>query len=120
MSSETSKARRRCEACAQDVAPVERTGWRTFWGWIAVLQLAAVVAAIVNTVSAISVDPNTGVVGWLVLWPAGIHPAWLGVAAAIGALLVGVALTGAAGAHAEKAATCPKCGLRLSEPSAAA
>ncbi|MEW2250390.1 hypothetical protein AB0907_23985 [Streptomyces sp. NPDC006975] len=111
---------RRCEACAQDVAPVERTGWRNFWGWVALLQFAALVAAIVNTVSAISVDPNTGIVGWLVLWPVAIHPAWGGIPAAIGTFLVAAVLSGKAGERATQNATCPRCGLPVQAPAAAA
>lgn len=110
---------RRCEACGQDVAPVERTSWKNFWAWIALLQFAAMVAAIVNTVSAIGQDTAGGVVGRLILWPATVHPAWTGILAAVGAFLVAAVLSGKAGQRASAHATCPRCGSPLHAPAAA-
>lgn len=103
-----------CAHCEQQVKPVEKTGWRNFFAWLTLLQFGAVIAAIVAAFH--SYDPASaggGGIGWLILWPAAVHPSWLGIVAAIAAFLAGVALAGAAGDRARKSATCPKCGLRL-------
>ncbi|MFD1657000.1 hypothetical protein ACFSL4_01800 [Streptomyces caeni] len=102
-----------CGHCEQDVKPVERHGWRNFWAWVALLQFAAIIAAIVNTVNAVDPDAAGGGIGRLILWPALIHPAWAGIAAAVGAFLAAGIGFGLAAERAEKTATCPRCGLPL-------
>lgn len=105
-----------CAQCDQDVKPVQKHGWRNFLAWIALLEFGSVIAAIVNAVSAVDPDAAGGGIGRLILWPAAVHPSWLGIVASIVAFLVVAALAGVAGERAEKKATCPKCGLRLTAP----
>lgn len=108
-----------CAHCDQDVKPVQKKGWQNFLAWVALLEFGALIASIVNAISAVDPDSAGGGIGRLILWPAAVHPAWLGVVAAVAAFLVVAALVGVASDRAEKAATCPKCGLRLAEPSPA-
>lgn len=92
--------------------PVEKRGWATFFAWLAILEFAAVIAAIVAAFHAY--NPDAGGIGRLMLWPAAVHPAWLGIIAALAAFTTAAVLSGKAGRRATAQATCPTCGLRLS------
>lgn len=115
MSNETSSAKTaaHCSNCDQDVKPDEKRGWAGFLAWIALLEFGSVVAAIVNAISGFSPDSAGGGIGRLILWPAAIHPAWLGILAAIAAFLTAAALAGSASRRAGEKATCPRCQLPL-------
>ncbi|MFF9310078.1 hypothetical protein ACF1BS_04120 [Streptomyces sp. NPDC014748] len=103
----------RCARCDQQVKPVQKKGWLVL-AWLTVCQLGAVIAAVVNVVRSFAPgDASVGGVGWLIVWPAAVHPAWLGLVAAAAVFLAVAALTGAAGGRAERAATCPLCGRPL-------
>lgn len=106
-----------CGNCNQDVKPVEKTGWAGFLAWLALLQAAGFIGAIVAAFHPFDV-PGAWV-GKLALWPAAVHPAWLSITAAFAALLTVTALAGSASRHATANATCPKCGLKLNAGGAA-
>lgn len=106
-----------CGHCDQDVKPVEKRGGANFFAWVALLQFGAVVASVVAAIRPYSPDAAGGGIGRLILWPAAVHPAWLSIVAAIGAFLAAAVISGKAGKHATQAATCPKCGLRLTPAS---
>ncbi|MET7479532.1 hypothetical protein ABZT17_34935 [Streptomyces sp. NPDC005648] len=86
-----------------------------FLGWVALLQLGAVVAAVVTAFHSYDPDAATGI-GRLILWPGAVHPVWLSIVAAVAAFLTCAVLAGRAGGRAERNATCPMCGLRLADP----
>lgn len=111
MSTETTATGSHCAHCEQDVKPVEKRGWAGFFGWLAFLELAAVVAAFVALFHPFTVPDSP--VGKLALWPAAVHPVWLSILAAIAAFITAAALSGSASRRATAHATCPKCGLRL-------
>lgn len=60
--------------------------WRFWTGWLAFCQFIAVCVAVVNAFHAVNL--NRAVVGYLISWPVVIEPAWLGVVAAVAALIV--------------------------------
>lgn len=107
-----------CPHCDQQVKPVQMKGWQNFLAWVALLQAAAVVAAIVNAISPVDPDSAGGGVGRLILWPAAVDAAWMGIVAALAAFFTAAALTGAARERTEKTTTCSKCGQPLTEPQA--
>lgn len=100
-----------CAPCGQQVKPDIKNGWGGMFGFLALLQFAAIVAAIVNVFRPFHV--GGGIIAHLILWPAAIHPAWVGIIAVIAAFLVAARISTVYGEHAKKAATCPKCHLPL-------
>jgi len=108
-----------CVHCDQAVKPIQHRGWM-FLAWLTLCELGAVIAAVVAAVRPYAPeDASAGGVGWLLVWPAAVHPAGLGLAAAVAAFLAAAALTGSASGRAEKNATCPLCGRRLGAESPA-
>ncbi|MCX3064202.1 hypothetical protein [Streptomyces beihaiensis] len=103
-----------CAHCDQDVKPVEKRGWSGVLAWLALLQAAGVVGAIVAAIHPYTV-PGAWV-GKLALWPAAVHPTWLSIIAAIAAFITAAAWAGSASRRATATATCPKCGLTLAAP----
>ncbi|WP_153812830.1 hypothetical protein [Streptomyces sp. SUK 48] len=91
--------------------PVEKHGWSRFLSWLALLEFGSVIAAIVAAVTTVSSDSGGGI-GRLVLWPTAVHPAWLGIVAAIAAFIVTAGLAGSAGRRAAAGTACPECARR--------
>src|SRR5262249_35375594 len=60
-------------------------GWRFTFGWLALIQLIAVVAAGMNLFHPVSLNQAT--VGYLATWPVVVQPAWAGLVLAVLALL---------------------------------
>ncbi|WP_435643877.1 hypothetical protein ACR9VJ_26480 [Streptomyces sp. H49] len=102
-------AGRHCAHCNQDVKPVEKRGWAHLLAWLMLLEFGSIIAAIVNAVSRFSADSAGGGVGRLILWPAAVHPAWLGLVASIVAFLAVTTLAGTVSRRASDKATCPIC-----------
>lgn len=65
-------------------------GWRHAFGWLALTQFAAVVIAVVNLFHHVSLD--TATIGYVISWPVVITPRWAGLVAALGALIVLLAI----------------------------
>lgn len=93
-----------CRDCDQAVKPVGRRFWGKAALLVAVAQLVAVIVSVVACFTA--VDPWKGYRRRLVAWPAAIHPAGLGVAAAVVAALAAAWL---ADFLNERADVCPDC-----------
>ncbi|SMF86122.1 hypothetical protein [Streptomyces sp. Amel2xC10] len=97
-----------CARCEQFVKPRRPGAAAGLLGFLALYQLAAVAVAVV----ALAGGPRPGRGGIFVMpavWPALIDPAWLGLAAAVVALVVVVGLANAAGERARRRAVCPHC-----------
>lgn len=93
-----------CRDCDVAVKPVVRNGWGKIALFVAVTQLVAVIVSVVACCT--PVDATAGPRRLLAAWPAAIHPAGLGVAAAVVSALATAYL---ADALNERAATCPGC-----------
>ncbi|MFJ6729992.1 hypothetical protein ACIQPQ_34345 [Streptomyces sp. NPDC091281] len=104
----------RCGRCEQFVIPRRQGGAAGALNVLALCQLAAVVAAIWAVAG--QFEPSgAGLVAVLVVWPALIDPAWLGLVAAVVALLVVAGLAGAAGERAKQRAVCPHCDAPMAD-----
>ncbi|QHC31991.1 hypothetical protein [Streptomyces sp. HF10] len=103
--------RRHCGRCGQDMKPVEKHGWSRFLSWLALLEFGSVIAATAAAVTTVNPDSGGGI-SILVLWPAAVHPAWLGIVAAIAAFIVTAGLAGSAGRRAAAGTACPECARR--------
>ncbi|MEU3281773.1 hypothetical protein [Streptomyces antibioticus] len=98
----------RCGRCEQFVKPRHPGAAAGLLAFLALCQLAAVAVAVV----AVAGGPRPGRGGVFVMpavWPALIGPAWLGLVAAVVALLVTAASANAAGERARRRAVCPHC-----------
>ncbi|MFF0597921.1 hypothetical protein [Streptomyces antibioticus] len=98
----------RCGRCERFVKPRRPGAAAGLLAFLALCQLAAVAVAVV----AVAGGPRPGSGGIFVMpavWPALIDPAWLGLAAAVAALLVTAGLANAAGERAARRAVCPHC-----------
>lgn len=96
-----------CRKCDQAVKPVVRTFWAKAALLVATAELLAVIVSVVACFT--PVDPWKNPRRWLAAWPAAIHPAGLGVAAAVVAALAAAWFADVVHERAEQAATCPKC-----------
>ncbi|MGM9444469.1 hypothetical protein ACTAF0_30105 [Streptomyces murinus] len=102
---------RQCGCRGRDMKPVEKHGWSRLLSWLALLEFGSVIAAIVAAVTTVNPDSGGGI-SRLVLWPAAVHPAWLGIVAAIAAFIVNTGMAGSAGRRATAGTTCPECARR--------
>lgn len=97
-----------CARCEQYVKPRRKGGGSGGLSLLAFTQLAAVVVAVVAMVNGFE-PSGVGLVGVLVLWPALVAPSWLGLVAAVVALLVTAGVAGAASSRT----VCPNCDAPL-------
>ncbi|WP_143080558.1 hypothetical protein [Actinacidiphila rubida] len=96
------------------MAPVRRKKWAKATLFNATGQLFGVIVSIVACFT--PVDPWKSPRRWLACWPAAIHPAGLGVAAAVVATLASAWYADFVNERAELTIYCPKCRSVLSGP----
>lgn len=96
-----------CRTCDKQVRPDFRNGWGRLFTLVTLLEFVAVVMSVVACFT--SVSPGGGVQRTLATWPAAIHPAGFGVAAAVAAALAAQVVAGALTRRACRVGTCPAC-----------
>jgi hypothetical protein len=105
---------RYCRYCEQRVPPVVHNKVGRSFGGLAVLEVAAVVVAFVALFQPLPLDVGiASITVLLVMWPAAIEPAWLGLLAAVAAVVLSAIVSVRASERARREATCPTCLLRL-------
>ncbi|MBY8877639.1 hypothetical protein [Actinacidiphila acidipaludis] len=103
-----------CRHCDQAVKPVVRRNWAKAAWFVATAEVFGVIVSIVACFT--PVDPWKSPRRWLACWPAAIHPAVLGVVAAVLAALGTAWFADFLNEWVERTASCPKCRRVLAAP----